>query len=341
MSDAQTFKVPKGVEKYKEIDLKLLPGESVEAIVPMTPLSKMRSYVVCALVAIFALLLYRLFSGPITAGSLMPPVVAFIALWVVWKAGDVKDLKGLALSAVKYAVYLVLLSYALAFLASFFAPILEAIQSATGAQVEVPKFSADPLENARGILAYAAGILNSYAVQFAPQIRLASLATAAVALACIPLIYASCKGQLYYVTDRRLVIRRKFGTVQVTTLPLDGVVEVTAFQGFFARLLGYGDIVLSMVSGGGVTESLEPKPVQPVAGFYSVKRRLEGVKDVWQLKDAIIALRDKYVEARYLARIEEGLKRIRQATEAKAEVKAEVKAEAKAEKKEKPPPYAA
>jgi len=40
------------------------------------------------------------------------------------------------------------------------------------------------------------------------------------------------------------------------------------------------------------------------------------------------------VEARYLARIEDELKRIRQATEAKS-------AEAKAEKKEKPPPYAA
>jgi len=163
-----------------------------------------------------------------------------------------------------------------------------------------------------------AGFLNAYAARLAPYVRLASIAAAAVALACIPLVYASCRGQLYYVTDRRLVIRRKFGTVQVTTLPLDGVVEVTAFQGFFSRLLGYGDIVLSMVSGGGVTESLQPTQVQPLAGFYSVKRRLEGDKDVWQLKDAIIALRDKYVEARYLARIEDELKRIRQATEAKS-----------------------
>jgi len=334
----QTVKVPKGVEKYKEIDLKLLPGENVEFIVSMSPLSKMRSYVVCGLVAVFAFLLYQLFSGPITAESLAPPVAAFIALWIVWKAGDVKDVKGLVLSAVKYAAYLVLLSYALAFFASYFAPLLSAVQSAAGVQAEAPKFSADPLENARGILSYAAGLLNAYAVQFAPHIRLASIAAAAVALACIPLVYMSCRGQLYYVTDRRLVIRRKFGTVQVTTLPLDGVVEVTAFQGFFARLLGYGDIVLSMISGGGVTESLQPGPVQPVGGFYSVKRRLEGVRDVWQLKDAIIELRDRYVEARYLARIEDELKRIRQATEQKQAEAKEVKA---AEKKEKPPPYAA
>jgi len=49
-------------------------------------------------------------------------------------------------------------------------------------------------------------------------------------------------------------------------------------------------------------------------------------------------LRDKYVEARYLARIEDELKRIRQATEQKQAEAKEVKA---AEKKEKPPPYAA
>ena len=333
--DVQTIKVPKGVEKYKEIDLKLLPGENVESIVPMSPLSKVRSYVVCALAAAFALLLHRLFSGPITAESLVPPVAAFIALWIVWKAGDVKDLKGLVFSAIKYAVYLILLSYALAFFTSYFAPILAALQSATGMQAEapmsteMPKFSADPVENVRGILSYAAGFLNAYAAQFAPYLRLASIAAVAVALACIPLVYASCRGQLYYVTDRRLVIRRKFGTMQVTTLPLDGLVEVTAFQGFFARLLGYGDIVLSMVSGGGVTDSLQPKPVQPVGGFYTVKRKLEGVKDVWQLKDAIIELRDRYVEARYLARIEEELKRIRQATEAKSKEAVE--------KREKPP----
>jgi hypothetical protein len=152
----QTVKVPKGVEKYKEIDLKLLPGENVESIVSMSPLSKMRSYVVCGLVAVFAFLLYQLFSGPMTAESLAPPVATFIALWILWKAGDVKDVKGLVLSAVKYAVYLVLLSYALAFFASCFAPLLNAVQSATGMQAEAPKFSTDPLENARGILSYAA-----------------------------------------------------------------------------------------------------------------------------------------------------------------------------------------
>jgi hypothetical protein len=304
----------------------------------MSPLSKMRSYVVCGLVAVFAFLLYQLFSGPITAELLAPPVAAFIALWIVWKAGDVKDVKALVLSAVKYAVYLVLLSYALAFFASMLAPILNAFQSITGGQAGAPSFSADPFENARGVLSYAADLLNAYAVQLAPSVKLASIGVAAVALACIPLVYMSCRGQLYYFTDRRLVIRRKFGTVQVTTLPLDGVMEVTAFQGFFARLLGYGDIVLSMVSGGGVTESLQPRSVQPVGGFYSVKRKLEGVRDVWQLKDAIIELRDKHVESRYLARIENELKQIRQATEHKQAEAKEVKS---AEKKEKPPPYAA
>ena len=311
----QTIKVPRGIERYREIDLKLLPDENVEAIVPVSPLSKIRSYVVCALAAAFSILLHQLFSGPITARSLAPPAAAFIALLIAWRGGDVEDLKDLAFKAIECAVILIFLSYAMAFLISAVAPILSALQAPDGQQAWAPSFSIDPIENLRTILSYAAGLLNELAAQFAPYIRLACAAAAAASLLCALLTYMSCRGQIYYVTDRRIVVRRKFGTVQVTTLPLDGLVEVTAFQGFFARLLGYGDIVLSMVSGGGVADSLQPGSIQPLAGFYTVKRRLEGVKGVWQLKDKIIELRDKYVEARYLARIEEEVRRIRQAAE--------------------------
>ena len=219
------------------------------------------------------------------------------------------------LSIVKYIVGLLVLSYVLAFLASFFSPILNALASLG---LNVPsgfKFSIDPVENVKGILAYVVAVVNTYIMPHAHILRLASLGLAACSAVAAMLTYMSCRGQLYYVTDRRIVIRRKFGTVQVTTLPLDGLVEVTAFQGFFGRLLGYGDVVLSMISGGGVAQSLGPQPAQPVGSFYEVKRKLEGVRDVWELKDAIIALRDKYVEARYLERIEGELKRIRRAVE--------------------------
>jgi len=314
--EVRTFKVPKGVEKYREMDLKLLPGENVERIVSMSPLSKARSYLICGLLALLGLMLCMLFSGhEVTAWALAPPIAVFLATYFVWNAGVTKDLKSLFYGVVKYAVGLVVLCYVLAFLVQFFSPylsMLEAYGSLT------PKnFSADPIENAESILAYLASLVNSYVMAYAPLLKLASLGLVACSVVAAVLAYLSCRGQLYYVTGKRIVVRRKLGTVQVTTLPLDGLVEVTAFQGFFGRIFGYGDIVLSMVSSGGVASSLRPQPVQPIRSFYEVKRRLEGVKDVWELKDTIITLRDKYVEARCLERIEGELKRIREAVEEK------------------------
>lgn len=314
--EAKPFKVPEGVEKYKEIDLKLLPGENVERIVSMSPASKARSYLLCGLLALLGVMLYTLFSGhEITASSIAPPTAVFLTVYFVWHAGMTKDLKSLFLSIVKYAVGLLVLSYVLAFLASFLSPILNALASLGLTVPSDFKFSVDPVENVKGILAYMATFINAYVMPYAHILRLTSLGLAACSAVAAVLAYMSCRGQLYYVTDRRIVVRRKFGTVQVTTLPLDGLVEVTAFQGFFGRLLGYGDIILSMISGGGVAQSLGPLPTQPVGSFYEVKRKLEGVRDVWELKDLIIMLRDKYVEARYLERIEGELKRIRQAVE--------------------------
>jgi len=316
--EVKTFKVPEGVEKYKEIDLKLLPGENVERIVSMSPLSKARSYLICSLLALLGLMLYMLFSGhEVTAWALAPPIAVFLATYFVWSAGVTKDLKGLFYSVVKYAVGLVVLCYVLAFLVQFFSPYLSMLEAYGFPAPKDFRFSADPVENAESILAYLASLVNSYVMAYAPLLRLASLGLVACSIVAAVLAYMSCRGQLYYVTDRRIVARRKFGTVQVTTLPLDGLVEVTAFQGFFGRLFGYGDIVLSMVSSGGVASSLRPQLVQPIGSFCEVKRRLEGVKDVWELKDAIITLRDKYVEARYLERIEGELKRIREAVEEK------------------------
>lgn len=314
--EVESLRVPEGIEKYREIDLKLLPGENVEKIVSMSPASKARSYLLCGLLALLGAMLYMLFSGhEITASSIAAPAAVALAAYFVWHAGVTKDLKDLLIGIAKYIVGLLVLSYMLAFLASFLSPVLGALASLGLAAPSDFRFSADPAENLKGILAFVAAFANAYVMPHAHALRLASLGLAICSAAAAALVYMSCRGQLYYVTDRRIVIRRKFGTVQVTTLPLDGLVEVTAFQGFFGRLLGYGDVVLSMISGGGVAQSLGPQPAQPVGSFYEVKRKLEGVRDVWELKDAIIALRDKYVEARYLERIEGELKRIRRAVE--------------------------
>ena len=66
------------------------------------------------------------------------------------------------------------------------------------------------------------------------------------------------------------------------------------------RLFGYGDVVLTVTSGGGVSDSLKPKSISPLGSFYEIKRRLEGLKEIWEVKDLIILLRDRYVQANYL-----------------------------------------
>lgn len=307
--EGEVIRVPRGIEKYKDIDLKLLPNERVERIVTVSPLSKMRGFILCGLLALFGFLLYTLFSMPkVTIQALVPPTILFLIIYFVWNSGEIEGLKSILFKAIKYIVALVIISYILAYITSYLEPIVKAMDPAVDLG-----FSTDPIENIWRILSLFTSLINVLLMPYAPILRIAALGLSALSLILIALTYLECRGTLYYVTDRRVVVRRKFGTVQVTTLPLDGLVEVTAFQGFFGRIFGYGDIVLSMVSGGGVADSLAPQPVQPTGAFYQVKRRLEGVRNVWELKDLIIMLRDRYVEAIYLERIEGEVRRIREA----------------------------
>lgn len=315
--EVEVLRIPEHADQYQDIDLKLLPGEVVDEIIPMSPFSKIRSYVLCGLLALFSYSLYMLFSASsITVTALIPPAVTFLVTYFIWHMSVTKDLKSLVFSIIKYVIGLMMISYVLAFVANFFSPIL-GLAEWLGLEVPETMVSINPVDNVGLILTYLAGLANAFIMPLAPHLRLVSLVLIVSCLVAALLIYFSSKGQLYYLTNKRIVVRRKFGTMQVTTLPLDGLAEVTAFQGFFGRLFGYGDIVLTMVSGGGAVESLKPKSAEPVGSFYEVKRRLEGVKDVWQLKDKIIMLRDKYVEAAYLERIEGELKKIRKAVEGK------------------------
>lgn len=103
----------------------------------------------------------------------------------------------------------------------------------------------------------------------------------------------------------------------MTTLPLNGLVEVAAFQELFGRLFGCGDEVLLIIGGGGVAELSRLLSVQPIGSFYEVERKLEDVGDLCKLKDAIVTLKDSYVETRYLEAHEGELKCIREAVKEK------------------------
>ncbi len=302
--------VPKGVEKYKETDLKLLPGEKVEQMIGMTPLSRLRSFVLCGLATLLGYVLYDFFGKPVvTVESLVPPLIVFIVTYFVWHYKVTESGKQLVSGVVKYTIWIALISYMITFITSLLSPILQGFSA--------PSFSLNPLDNIHAILAFITDLANTSLTNYSSYTRLASLGLIAASLAALPLLYLGAKGRLYYVTNKRVVVRDKSGTSQVTTLPLDNLVEVTGFQGFFGRIFGYGDVILTVTSGGGVSESLRPKSVSPLGSFYRVKRRLEGLKEVWEMKDLIITLRDRYVQVNYLENMEKELIRIREAVEEK------------------------
>jgi len=306
----ENLQVPKGAEKYKKMDLKILDGEKVEKILGMSHISKLRIFVVCGLTAFLGLVLYNFFSQPIvTVESLFPPVAIFIATYFVWHSKVTESGKNLVFAIAKYGFQIALLTYLTTFIASLLSPLFQGFNA--------PRFSLNPVENIHSILFFLTDLVNESLAEHASYARLISLGLTAASIAALPLIYMSAKGRLYYVTNKRIVVREKSGTVQVTTLPLDNLVEVTAFQGLFGRLLGYGDIVLTVASGGGASDSLRPGSVSPLGSLYKVKRRLEGLREVWELKDLIITLRERYVQANYLQNMEKELKRIREAVEEK------------------------
>jgi len=301
--------VPKGIERYKETDLKLLAGEEVQNILGMTPVSKLRSFALCGLTAFLGYLLYDFFSQPaVTVESLVLPTAMLILVYFVWHSRVTESGKNLLFSIAKYSLQIALLSYLIAFIASLLSPLLQGFNA--------PSFSLNPIENVYGIFSFIAEMVNISLAQYSASAKLLSLGLIAAGTLALPLIYLSTRGRLYYVTNKRIVVREKAGTVQVTTLPLDNLVEVTAFQGLFGRLLGYGDVILT-VSSGASSDSLRPGSVSPFGSMYKVKRRLEGLREVWELKDLIITLREKYVQANYLQNMENELKRIREAVEQK------------------------
>jgi hypothetical protein len=317
MEQMEELSVPKGVEKYNEADLKLLAGEKVERMVGMAPLCKLRSFFLCGLAAVLGLVFYDFFGKPVaTAESLVLPLGIFILTYFVWHYKVTESGKQLVSGVIKYTIWISLISYLITFISTLFGPILEGFNA--------PNFSLNPLDNIYAILEFITDLANTSLSKYSFYTRLGSLGVVSASLAAFPLLYIGSRGRLYYVTNKRVVVRDKSGTAQVTTLPLDNVVEVTGFQGFFGRLLGYGDVILTVTSGGGVSESLRPKSLSPLGSFYRVKRRLEGLKEIWEVKDLIITLRDKYVQANYLQSMEEELRRIREAVEEKPNKKTQV-----------------
>jgi len=310
-------RIPEGIKEYgekvKEIDLKLMPGEEVYKVVGMNPLSKFREYILAISVALFGYTLYVFFRSGMTVNTLIPVVIMFFTSYFIWHYKVTRDFKQLIWNVIKYGFYLMMLGYLITAISSYLSPLLNLFTEFLGASLpsNLPSFSPDPFANTMNILNYMISFLKSHLSQYSNILSLAGLAVSIASIIMLINIFFYTRGRLYYITNKRVVIRQKYGTIQVNTLPIDSVVEVTAFQGLAGRIFGYGDIVLSMVSGGGVEKTLEPDSESLKSGLYSIKKSLEGVKEPWNIKDLILEIREKYVEANYLARIEKELKRIR------------------------------
>ena len=315
--------VPEGIKEYekrgKKIDLNLMPGEEVYRVIGMNPLSKIRECILAILIAIFGYTLYVFFKSGMTMKTFIPVVIMFLISYFTWHYKVTKDLKNLIWNIIKYSIYIILLGYFITFLTSYLSSFLGMFSGFLGSSSNLPSFSLDPVTNTRNIFIFLIDLFKKYLSPYTSILSIGSIALSIISLIMIINIFFYTRGRLYYITNKRIVAREKYGTIQVTTLPVDGIVEVTAFQGLAGRIFGYGDILLSMISGGGVERSLEPKSESLTSGLYSIKRKLEGVKDPWKIKNLILSIREKYVEANYLRRIEKELKRINKSEKAKAE----------------------
>jgi len=315
--NCELMSIPEGISEYDkrgiDIDLKLLPGEEVRKVAGMSPISKLREYILSISVAISGYFLYKFFSSGMTMENMIPLVASFLTSYFIWHQRVTKDIKQLVWSIVKYSIYLLMFGYLVTFLSSYLYPLIKALSPLLPAEAlgSLPKFSPDPMKNTMGILDYMVNAARSYLTPYSNILSMAGVVIVVVSIFMAVNTYLYARGRIYYITNKRIVIRQKYGTVQVTTLPMDSVVEVTAFQGLFGRVFGFGDIVVSMVSGGGVEKSLAPGEASLKSGLYSVKRRMEGVRDPWEIKDMILEIREKYVEANYLSRIEGELRGIR------------------------------
>jgi len=313
---SKEVKIPENIREltkgYIPIDFKLMPEEEIYSVLKMKLSSKIRDFIVVLLIGLLGYSLYIFFNSKLSVYDALPPIIIFLTTYFIWHYRITRDIKHLFWNILKYSFYLLLIGYGISFLASYLKTILEAFTSTLGLEnLPTPKFSLNPVENTYALIEYILDLLRGYIIRYRDILGYGSIALVIIALIAIPLIYFYVRGRRYYITNKRVIVRQKFGTIQVTTLPIDGIMEVTAFQGLFGRIFKYGDVIISMTSGSGVLRSLTPEDKSISSGLYRVKRKIEGIENPWDVKDLIIKLREEYIEAQYLKRIEEELKAIK------------------------------
>jgi membrane protein YdbS with pleckstrin-like domain len=308
--------LPKGFQKYQPEDFTLIEGEELKKIVSPLQFNFLRGYLIGALLVAFGFSLIPLYNlTSIGVGDLMVPVSILVALYFVYFMKATESAKAFGLSLAKYAVGLVVLSYLITVALRYVGPLLERVFVLLGVAAPSIPLSLNPLDVMMGVLRYAATTVNALFILYRDYLIWVPLGMVGLGLLLFILTFFYARGHLYYITNKRVIVRKKFLSHQVTTLPMDKIVEVVAFKGPFARLFKMGDVSVTLTSGGGLKETMAPEPVGVTKPFYKIEKLMRGVKEPFKIRDLILQLREAYIEALYLSRMEKELKRIREGVE--------------------------
>lgn len=129
----------------------------------------------------------------------------------------------------------------------------------------------------------------------------------------------------YYLTDKRIVIYRKFITISSRQIQYDDISDVVVDQGIIGRLFGFGNVIPITKSGLGAgivgwqagAGRVGPSGTVVVGGpaggrvvpVASPSTCVYGVKDPFAVKDIIFKYQEEYAEAPYLKRIAKSLEK--------------------------------
>jgi hypothetical protein len=125
----------------------------------------------------------------------------------------------------------------------------------------------------------------------------------------------------YYLTNKRIVIYRKFITISTRQIQYDDLSDVVVDVGIVGRIVGFGNVIPVTKSGlglgttgwhAGAGYGRVPGPIvvggpssATVRAVASPSTCIYGVRDPFSVKDLIFKYQEEYAEAPYLKRIAE------------------------------------
>jgi hypothetical protein len=125
----------------------------------------------------------------------------------------------------------------------------------------------------------------------------------------------------YYLTNKRIVIYRKFITISTRQIQYDDLSDVVVDVGIIGRIVGFGNVIPVTKSGlglgttgwhAGAGYGRIPGPIvvggpssTTVRAVASPSTCIYGVRDPFSVKDLIFKYQEEYAEAPYLKRIAE------------------------------------